>query len=102
MNHGRLVTAGPLSDLLGDAGTYRIQVDDTEQAVAVLCRIPGVAGVTAEGSEVVVTAPQVSSRDLVQALVSADVGVMSVHQANLSLEEVFLNMTEGDDEHAAR
>jgi hypothetical protein len=44
----------------------------------------------------------VSSRDLVQALVSADVGVMSVHQANLSLEEVFLNMTEGDDEHAAR
>lgn len=102
MNHGRLVTAGPLADLLGDAGAYRVQVDDTERAVAVLGRMPGVATVTAQGAEVVVTAPEIQSRDLVHALVTAGIGVTSVHQVSRSLEEAFLTMTEGDGEHAAR
>ncbi|WP_168221129.1 ABC transporter ATP-binding protein [Actinomadura sp. WMMA1423] len=102
MNRGRLVAAGPLADLLDDTGTHLIEVDDGERAAAVLGRIPGVATVAARGGEVTVTAPRAASRDLVRALVTAGIGVTAVHQANRSLEDVFLTMTQGDDEHAAR
>ncbi len=101
MNHGRLVTAGPLADLLGDAGAYRLQVEDPDQAATVLSGLPGVAAVTVEGEEVLVTAPETKSRDLVHALVTAGIGVTSVRQVSRSLEEAFLTMTEGDDERAA-
>ncbi|WP_165978664.1 ABC transporter ATP-binding protein [Actinomadura darangshiensis] len=101
MNLGRLVTAGPLPALLGDNDTYRIQVEDPQRATAVLHRMPGIATVTAHDGEVIVAAPGTPSRDLVHALVTAGIGVTSVHQASRSLEEVFLTMTEGDDEHAS-
>lgn len=101
MNHGRLVTAGPLADLLDDAGAYRIQTDDGRRAATVLRRLGGVAAVTADGTEVTVTAPRLPARDLVHELVTAGIGVTAVHQASRSLEEVFLTMTKGD-EHAAR
>ncbi|MFD0733674.1 hypothetical protein [Planotetraspora mira] len=102
MNHGRLVTSGPLADLLGDTDTYRLQAEDTAGAADVLRRIPGVESVTVRGAEVIVTAPNVPSRDLVRELVTAGIGVTAVHQANRSLEEAFLTMTEGDSRHAAR
>ncbi|WP_329246511.1 ATP-binding cassette domain-containing protein [Actinoallomurus sp. NBC_01490] len=102
MNHGRLVTAGPLAGLLDDTSTYRVQVDDGEQAATVLRRTAGAATITVRGGEVTVTAPGVPARELVHALVTAGVGVTAVHQASRSLEEVFLTMTRGDDDHAAR
>ncbi|MGI5200468.1 ABC transporter ATP-binding protein [Spirillospora sp. CA-108201] len=67
MNLGRLVTAGPLADLLGDTDAYRVQVDDTQGAAKVLRRMPGVTAVTAHDTDFVVAAPGVPSRDLVQA-----------------------------------
>ncbi|MFC4050030.1 ATP-binding cassette domain-containing protein [Actinomadura syzygii] len=102
MNLGRLVTAGPLADLLGDAGAHRVQVDDPQRAAAVLRRMPGVAAVTADDTGLVVTAPGAPSRALVQALVTAGIGVMSIQQVSRSLEEVFLDMTDGQAAHAAR
>ena len=102
MNQGRLVTAGPMADLLGDADTYRLQVDDIGKAVEVLRELPRVATATTQGDEIVVAAPGVPSRDLVHALVTRGIGVTSVHRASKSLEEAFLTMTEGDGEHAAR
>jgi ABC-type multidrug transport system ATPase subunit len=102
VNHGRLVTAGPLAALLGDADTYRVQVEDPERAAAVLRGMPGVATVTVQGGDVVATAPEAQPRDLVHALVTAGIGVTSVYQVSRSLEEAFLAMTEGDGEHAAR
>ena len=36
MNHGRLLAAGPMDELLGAAGAYRLQADDTEKGAAVL------------------------------------------------------------------
>jgi ABC-type multidrug transport system ATPase subunit len=102
MNHGRLVTSGPLADLLDDSGTHRVRVDATEEAVAVLCGVPGVASVTARGAEVVVSAPDVPPRDLVRALVAAGIGVTAMRRASRSLEEAFLSVTEGRDGHAAR
>jgi ABC-2 type transport system ATP-binding protein len=102
MNHGRLVTAGPLHELLGGTGAHRVHVDDADAAIAVLRGVPGVVTVSARGTEVVVTAPELPPRDLVHALVTAGVGVAAVRQADRSLEEAFLAMTEGHDDHAAR
>lgn len=102
MNHGRLITDGPIDDLLGAAGTYRLGTDDTGRATTVLRAVPGVTSAAARRDEIVVTAPGVSSRDLVRALVTAGVGVTSVQQESKSLEEAFLTMTEGADERAAR
>jgi ABC-2 type transport system ATP-binding protein len=95
LNHGRLVTAGPITVLLGDAGACRIRTDDAGRAAAVLRELPGVTAVAAQDADLVVTAPDVPSRDLVHALVTAGIGVTSVDQASQSLEDVFLTMTEG-------
>jgi ABC-type multidrug transport system ATPase subunit len=102
MNHGRLVTAGPLAALLGDDGTYHLQVEDTERSAALLRRLPGVVTARVLGASVVVSAPDVASSDLVHALVTAGIGVMSVHRARRSLEEAFLTITEGDGSDAPR
>jgi ABC-type multidrug transport system ATPase subunit len=102
MNHGRLIAAGPMDELLGAAGTYRLQVDDTEKGAAVLRALPGVASAATQRDEIVVTAPGVLSRDLVRALVTEGIGVTSMQQESKSLEEAFLTMTEGAGEHAAR
>jgi len=101
LNRGRLVTAGPLAGLLGGTDTYRLQVDDPAAAVRLLAGTPGVASVTVEHDEVVVTAPDRPSRDLVQALVTAGIGVTSARRAGRSLEDAFLTMTGGPDDHAA-
>ena len=101
MNRGQLITAGPLGDLLHDRDTYRLRADDTEGAIAVLRRTPGVTDVSARGGDITVTAPGVPSRDLVQALVDAGTGVDAVHRATLSLEDAFLAIT-GADTDAAR
>ncbi|QHA09172.1 ATP-binding cassette domain-containing protein [Streptomyces broussonetiae] len=102
LNHGRLIAAGPMGELLGDAGTHLLQADDTARAAAVLRVLPGVATVMTRRDEIVVTAPGVPSRDLVHELVTEGIGVMSVQQESKSLEEAFLTMTEGDGERGAR
>jgi ABC-2 type transport system ATP-binding protein len=102
MNRGQLITAGPLDDVLGaTTGTYRIQPDDLDRALAVLRDVPGVTTAAARDGEVIVTAPTVPASDLVQALVTAHVGVIAANPAHQSLEDAYLAMTEGHD-HAAR
>ncbi|MFR0357540.1 ABC transporter ATP-binding protein [Streptomyces sediminimaris] len=103
MNRGRLITAGPMDELLGASGTYRLQADDTDKAAAVLRALPGVATATTQHGELVVDAPGVPSRDLVRALVAEGVGVTAVRRESKSLEEAFLTMTrQGADDRAAR
>jgi ABC-2 type transport system ATP-binding protein len=102
MNRGRLIAAGPLDGLLGDSGAYRLEVDNPAAAAGVLRGLPGVTAVSTRGAGVTATAPGIPSRDLVHALVTAGVGITAVQQANSSLEETFLAMTEESDEHDAR
>jgi ABC-2 type transport system ATP-binding protein len=100
MNHGRLVIAGPLDELLGGAGTYRVRTEDPDQASAVLRATPGVIAATTQGRDVVVTAPTVPASGLVAALVRAGVAVTGADPAHQSLEDAYLAITEGRD-HAA-
>ncbi len=100
INHGRLVTAGPLDDLLGGAGTYRIQTEEPDRALAVLRDIPGVTAATVHDGDVIATAPAVPASGLVQALVKADVAVTGASRVHQSLEDAYVAITEGRD-HAA-
>ncbi|GAA2125903.1 hypothetical protein GCM10009727_14610 [Actinomadura napierensis] len=102
MNHGRLVASGPLDELLGGEDAHRVEVDDTARAAAVLRETRSVTAVTVQDGAVLVTAPGLAPDGLVQALVGAGVGVLSVNRASRTLEEVFLTVTDGEDEHAAR
>jgi ABC-2 type transport system ATP-binding protein len=102
MNHGHVVAHGPLANLLGDADTYRIEVDDPQGAIAALRQVPGVSAITAHGATITVTSPQAPAHDLVQALTRAGIGITAVGHSGRSLEEAFLTMTEGDDQHAPR
>ena len=102
MNQGRLVASGPLDELLGGEDAYRVEVDDTGRAAAVLREARSVESVAVRDGHLVVTAPGTPPARLVEALVAAGVGVMSVNRADRSLEEAFLTMTEGEGERAAR
>ncbi|MER7273994.1 ABC transporter ATP-binding protein [Dactylosporangium sp. NPDC000244] len=96
MDHGRLVTTGPLDALLDPGDTLRISVDDAGRAVAVLRAAPGVGAVSAQAGEVLVTAPGVADGDLIRALVTAGVRVDRAGRTGRSLEDVFIAMTEGN------
>ena len=100
MNLGRLVAAGPIGDMVGGAGSYRLGVDDALNATAVLGNHPGVVRATVQGDEIAVHAPGVPSRDLVRALVTAGIGVTTVREEGTSLEDAFLTLTQGDDRAA--
>lgn len=102
MNRGRLVASGPLDELLGGEDAYRVEVDDTGRAAAVLREARSVESVAVRDGHLVVTAPGTPPARLVEALVTAGVGVMSVTRADRSLEEAFLTMTEVEGERAAR
>jgi len=98
MNRGRLISAGPLADVLGGStGTYRIQPDDLDRALAILRDAPGVTAAAAHNGEVIVTAPTVPASDLVNVLVTAHVGVIAANPAHQSLEDAYLAMTGGHD-----
>nr|BFE60055.1 hypothetical protein GCM10020063_045810 [Dactylosporangium thailandense] len=100
MDHGRLVTTGPLDALLDPGDTFRISVGDADRAVAVLRAAPGVGAVSAQAGEVLVTAPGVADGDLIRALVTAGVRVDRAGRAGRSLEDVFMAMTEGNSNTA--
>lgn len=94
MNQGRLVTAGALADLLQGQDRYQFRVDNPSAAQLLLRNRPGVTHTSIDGTTVIVAAPNVPARDLIQALVSAGVGLESVEQIGLSLEDAFLALTE--------
>ncbi len=96
LNHGRLVASQALADVVGEHGQYQFQVDDPVAAAELLNAHPGVTSVAVLGSTVTASAPDVASRVLTRALVSAGIGVESVRRSERTLEDAFLAMTEED------
>ncbi|HXV72912.1 MAG TPA: ABC transporter ATP-binding protein [Acidimicrobiia bacterium] len=92
ISQGRLVSQGPLDQLLGD-GRIRVVVADTEGAVRVLTA-QGM-GTSVDDQGVLVEASDGS--DIVKALADASIYPSEVKQARSTLESVFLGITgEGD------
>jgi ABC-type multidrug transport system ATPase subunit len=93
MHPGRVVTAGPLDDLLGGICTYRVRTEDPGRTLAVLCGGRGVTSATVENGDLIVTAPAVPASVLVEPLVKAGVAGTGASPAYESLEDAYLAVT---------
>jgi ABC-2 type transport system ATP-binding protein len=96
VNHGRLVTTGPVSALLGGARHILVRVDDAERAAAILRDVDGVDQVTVEQNMVIVHAAPELASDVNRALAHADMFASEIRPRDISLEEYFLQVT-GDE-----
>lgn len=93
---GRVVAAGPVSELGARGRTLLVEVDDRSSAMALLVARLGAERVTLEGSGLVVTleAPE-ESAEVVAALVSAGIAVRTATRRG-QLEDAFLQLTGAD------
>ena len=108
---GRLLREGPVNVILGSlkgARSVRIGLmgevvpatDVAARAVEVLGRQPGVSDIvpTEDGLEVTVAGDDAATAALLRALVEAGIPVLHFARAASSLEEIFMHLTESDDQ----
>jgi ABC-2 type transport system ATP-binding protein len=89
MHQGRRLAAGPVADIIGDAGALLIGTPEPGRAVAVLGAMDGIAGAEAHADGVLVHHDGVPPSDVVAALVQAGVPVERVGPSR-RLEDAFL------------
>ncbi|MGG4147241.1 ABC transporter ATP-binding protein [Paenibacillus algorifonticola] len=108
IDKGRVLAVGSVDELVQQAGTYVLwQLEPREQGIALLLQ-GGKAAIVPEEEHridesvlasmpgaVVTTMPLEDIADTVSRLVAAGISVEGVHKAAPTLEELFLNMTEG-------
>ena len=96
---GRLIAAGPVSDLLaGREPTIRLRVDDPSRVPRALAGLPFVRSVeqTDDGTALALHVPDPCDLHLIainRQLVSAGIGVAELRTSSTSLEERFLEIT---------
>jgi ABC-2 type transport system ATP-binding protein len=91
MSKGRRVAAGPVSEIIGQAGGLVVGTAQADLAVSVLGGLSGVAGVEAHPDGVLVHPNGMPVADVVAALVGAGVPVEKVDHVR-RLEEAFLEL----------
>ncbi|RIX27749.1 alpha/beta fold hydrolase [Amnibacterium setariae] len=91
MSHGRVVAAGPVEAIAGEATELVLTVTDVPAAVAAV-RVAGVEAADPSGTDAVRVRPgAVPVQDVVAAVVAAGVGVTGVTRGR-HLEEAFLDL----------
>jgi ABC-2 type transport system ATP-binding protein len=93
MDKGRLVATGSVADLIGDAGSVYLEVDDEAAARRVLDGLPMVKRIEPEQPGLAVAIEGGKRSEIVAALVQAGIAVETV-QARRRLEEAFLGLVE--------
>ncbi|MGH8949049.1 MAG: ABC transporter ATP-binding protein [Acidimicrobiia bacterium] len=92
LNHGKLVTEGPLEDMLS-GGATRVVTDDTDTAMAAL----STAGIDVRQDRGALVVEEDDGSRVVRVLAEAGIYPKEVSPARSTLESVFLGMT-GEDE----
>ena len=95
IHRGKLVMSGTIAQVLARAGGYCIDVADLDGAAAVLRALPFVRDVRVDGSILAVAADERRGADLNRALAGAGIYAEGIERRQTSLEEVFLELTEG-------
>ena len=95
VDHGRLVAAGTVADIIGSSQSATIEVDDATRAAAVVQAVPGVASVTVDDRTLVVDLDGVRRSDVVAALVHAGIAVESVVPKR-RLEDAYLSIVQDE------
>lgn len=97
VRRGELVTEGSIDDLLKRGGYIDVVVSEAEQrpAMDILRRFPGVEHVTIDDGHLHVVAPVELAADLNRALGEQGMFASQIVQRKSSLEDLFLDLTEG-------
>ncbi len=98
LSRGRLVAEGPPSTLRGGGRTFRFDVDDVERAMRAVEDVAGVPAALGRGGLSCTLSDSTGPADVNAALVRAGVRVSALVPERRSLEEVFLELVEGDDD----
>lgn len=96
MNHGRLVTSGTVSDLVGTTRSLYVEVDDKAAANAVLSRLPGVTNVQLQGDGLVMVLQEGRRSDVAAALFGAGLRLETLMPTQ-RLEDAFLDLLAAGD-----
>jgi ABC-2 type transport system ATP-binding protein len=99
MNHGRLVTSGTVSDLVGTTKSLYIEVDDRTAAQVVLSRLPGVTDVQPQGDGLVMVLREGRRSDVAAALFAAGLRLETLMPTQ-RLEDAFLDLLAVGDAYA--
>jgi ABC-2 type transport system ATP-binding protein len=97
---GRRIAAGTIADITRGGTSYVVVVADPAHAAEVLRRIEGVRDVRLAGNGIEVTAGEGRGGDLNRALVAAGLYAEAIVPRSSSLEDVFIELTEGGSEGA--
>ena len=96
VRRGRVVYEGSLAELKAGAATrYTLRAADVETARRVALTVAGIGEVTRDGGELAFTAGEDAVAALTVALGRAGVGFTALVPRTASLEELFLDLTEG-------
>lgn len=96
VNKGRLVAEGTLGELrehAGDKGTILIRVPNSDRIEQQLSHLPFEVDVNPKGDYLDVTVPA-SAIDFIHAFQKAGVEIYEIHRNEMTLEQVFFNLTE--------
>jgi ABC-2 type transport system ATP-binding protein len=96
MNHGRLVTSGTVSDLVGTTRSLYVEVDDKAAANLVLSRLPGVTNVQLQGDGLVMVLQEGRRSDVAAALFGAGLRLETLMPTQ-RLEDAFLDLLAAGD-----
>jgi ABC-2 type transport system ATP-binding protein len=96
MNHGRLITSGTVSDLVGTTKSIYVEVDDRAAAHALLVQLPSVINVQLQGDGLVMVLRDGRRSDVGATLVNAGIRVETLMPTQ-RLEDAFLDLLAAGD-----
>ncbi|MGC4106316.1 MAG: ABC transporter ATP-binding protein [Thermomicrobiales bacterium] len=99
IRRGKLITEGSVDDLLRRGGYIEVVVPgaDPEAALRAIRRVPVVEQVTIEQGRLIVVAPDDAGAAINRALFEQNMIASAITSKHSTLEDLFLEMTEGDD-----
>ena len=96
VNKGRLVAEGTLRELrehAGDKGTILVRIVNSDRIEQQLSHLPFQVDVNSQGDYLDVTVPE-SATDFIHTFEKAGVEIYEIHRNEMTLEQVFFNLTE--------
>lgn len=94
---GRLIASGPIADIVRPGNAYAVDVDDQAGASAALRRLTGVSDVLVRDGGVDVLAGSGMGAAINRTLAEAGIYASAIVPKRGTLEDVFLELTEGTD-----
>src|SRR5712692_1451246 len=91
---GQLIGVGAVDDLLRATSRWEVEVENPEQVCRLLSGVPIISSLAIENGIVVIKAPTMRGRDLLQFLAKNGIWPESVKRSEEDLENIFLRLTE--------